>query len=572
MEDKKLKGSFYTPKILSDFLMSYIIEKYLTKYDLAILEPSCGDGQFISSFFSSLDIGKLNKLEIDLIDIDVDELFKASKNIPNDRRVSINSVCDDYLKQFIDHRKKYDLIFGNPPYIRKKNMKKTQIEVCETVHEIAKKTSKHINSKAKINNIWTAFVEAAIFSIKEEGIICLVIPAEIMQVNYAEEIRTLIQNEFDKVEIFAFNELIFEGIQQDVVAIIGVKGITKKSEHGFSFYQVNALSDLKEPRFTEKHSNIHRTTLDKWTNYILSDDDLNFVEKLKDKYYSINNYCDKISAGIVTAANDYFIISPSDVIKKNLHNNKEVIKPILPKGSAVPNLINFTEEDLSLLLNSDKRVNFIHFPDIPFNEVPENLRNYILEGEKNNSKKGELDKRFKMTKRKYWYHVPNTWISESLFIKRCDEYPKIILNSAGVHATDSFYRIVPKPNFKMKNIIFSFYNSLTMALAELEGRFYGGGVLELTPNEFKNLIIPYNPIVSDEQFLELDKMFRNKESLQNILNYTDNILLKNTPQHQLNRLREIRIKLVNRRLKNTSNDEDSLINTISDKEKAVLEI
>jgi hypothetical protein len=38
--------------------------------------------------------------------------------------------------------------------------------------------------------------------------------------------------------------------------------------------------------------------------------------------------------------------------------------------------------------------------------------------------------------------------------------------------------------------VFSFVNSLTCLTAELEGRHYGGGVLELVPSEIERLLLP----------------------------------------------------------------------------------
>ena len=66
----------------------------------------------------------------------------------------------------------------------------------------------------------------------------------------------------------------------------------------------------------------------------------------------------------------------------------------------------------------------------------------------------------------------------------------MLLNEVDMLATDSFYRVVTKEQYQDWRLVFSFYNSITLTLAELEGRFYGGGVLELIPSEFQNLLIP----------------------------------------------------------------------------------
>ncbi len=38
--------------------------------------------------------------------------------------------------------------------------------------------------------------------------------------------------------------------------------------------------------------------------------------------------------------------------------------------------------------------------------------------------------------------------------------------------------------------MFGFLNGLTALTAELEGRHYGGGVLELVPSEIEKLLVP----------------------------------------------------------------------------------
>ena len=554
MTDKKNTGSYYTPKILSEFLSKHIVQKYLKESNISILEPSCGDGEFVSSLFNHLDLNRVENISIDLFDINKVELDKAGALIPLSDKINKGLHHQDYLKYSLENDNEYSLIIGNPPYIKRKSLQKVQLKSCDEVHEIFRDSNELITSNGKVNNIWISFVEAAIMSLNQNGILCFVIPSEVLQVKYAKELRALIINEFDRVEVFAFNELIFEGIQQDVVVLIGVKGIDNINEHGFSFYQVEELTDLNEPKFTEKHNNIHRTTLDKWTNYILTDEELDFVDEKRNEYNSIKYYCDKAQVGIVSAANDYFILNDEELKQNELTRFRSVINPILPKGALVPNVANFTNLDFNLLKSKNIKVNFLLFPNLPKLELNQKIINYIDKGEeKKEDDTGELHKRYKMTKRENWYHVPSTWLSEGLFVKRCHKYPKMFVNEANSLATDSFYRIETKDEFNIRNLVFSFYNSLTFVLAELEGRFYGGGVLELTPNEFKEMSIPYNENISDEQFNTLDQMLRNDIDIQDILSFTNSILI---PNLNTSKLEEIRVKLFNRRIKKATKEQD----------------
>jgi hypothetical protein len=45
-----------------------------------------------------------------------------------------------------------------------------------------------------------------------------------------------------------------------------------------------------------------------------------------------------------------------------------------------------------------------------------------------------------------------------------------------------------------KDLVAGFHNSATLLSAELEGRNYGGGVLELVPSEIARLAVPLLPV------------------------------------------------------------------------------
>jgi hypothetical protein len=80
-------------------------------------------------------------------------------------------------------------------------------------------------------------------------------------------------------------------------------------------------------------------------------------------------------------------------------------------------------------------------------------------------------------------------------LKRSNNYPRLILNRAKAYSTDTAYRIkVKQASLKPDVLVYSFVNSLTALSAELEGRHYGGGVLELVPSEIEKLLIPVAPL------------------------------------------------------------------------------
>lgn len=109
-----------------------------------------------------------------------------------------------------------------------------------------------------------------------------------------------------------------------------------------------------------------------------------------------------------------------------------------------------------------------------------------------------------------------------------------------------------KNSQSVDNLIYSFYNSLTLSFAELNGRYYGGGVLELTPNEFKNLPIPYISITPDK-FKSYVSVFKSKSSIKDICNQNDFEIIKSIDSKidndNIRKLQIIREKLYLRRIK-----------------------
>ena len=88
----------------------------------------------------------------------------------------------------------------------------------------------------------------------------------------------------------------------------------------------------------------------------------------------------------------------------------------------------------------------------------------------------------------------------------------MIANTANAYTTDAAYEVTLKNNYDTKSFILSFYNVLTLIYAELSGRFYGGGVLELTPTEFKSLPLPYVE-VDETTYTRFAKRFSDKSSI-----------------------------------------------------------
>jgi hypothetical protein len=111
--------------------------------------------------------------------------------------------------------------------------------------------------------------------------------------------------------------------------------------------------------------------------------------------------------------------------------------------------------------------------------------------------------------------------------------------------------MLPSFNHYKPSLIAGFHNSLTILTSELEGRTYGGGVLELVPSEIAKLTVP---IVQLKSHLNpLDKVCRDAggqlDSTDTLIDATDEILVKVIPgiKPLLPTLRSARDRMRNRR-------------------------
>jgi adenine-specific DNA-methyltransferase len=110
---------------------------------------------------------------------------------------------------------------------------------------------------------------------------------------------------------------------------------------------------------------------------------------------------------------------------------------------------------------------------------------YLASGERE-----DLHLRYKCRIRDPWYMVPSVYASPVGMLKRSHSFPRLVLNELGAYTTDTAYRVRPAPGVSATGLVAGFVNSLTALSAELEGRHYGGGVLELVPSEIEKLLVP----------------------------------------------------------------------------------
>lgn len=490
---QKLLGAYYTPPELANLIVGLLSE---SSYD-KVLEPSFGGGIFLKELINNnITIG-----ELDAVEIESEPVKKAKKEY--DEYKNYKLIQEDFFDYYKDSsREKYDLIIGNPPYIRYQYLTESQrLEMSDILTSHGMKPNKLINA-------WVAFTVACVQMLSDNGKIAFVIPAEILQVAYAKDLRRFLANTLDNITLLTFEELLFDNVQQEIVVLIGEKKSVYKG------IRIIESKNINEFNFEEYRHNDYQEVYDvkeKWIRYFITNKESKLITKIqKDKRFKPFSSYGIINVGITTGHNDYF--SVTDKVSKK-YELDDVTRPLIGRSSHAHG-IYFTYDDWKKNLHEKKKSRLVCFPsNVEYSDYPFLHKQYIEWGEEK-----EVHTGYKCSIRDRWYIVPSVWVPDAFFLRRNNLYPKFVLNDCDAVSTDTMHRIKLHDGIDKNKLLLSYYNSISFAFTEFCGRSYGGGVLEILPNEMGRIMLP------DIMDIDIDISI-----VSSILKRVDNIVRNNVP-------------------------------------------
>ncbi|WP_037346894.1 class I SAM-dependent methyltransferase [Selenomonas sp. oral taxon 138] len=530
---QKLRGAYYTPLSLANAMTNLIAHEGIQ----SVLEPSCGDGVFLDSM---MQLGLLERIDsVDAVEIETSETEKLMQLYKEYEGVHI--LNEDFFEFYarVVNNNQFDLIIGNPPYIRYQYLTEAQREM---LSEILSNNGMKAN---KLINAWVAFIVACTQMLSKKGKLAFVLPAEILQVAYAEELREFLSNRFAKITLITFEQLVFPDIEQEIVVLIAEKGV---NDEGIRIISMNDLADFSKTYIDQYDFQEIRHVKEKWTAYFTTVQEIHLIKEIQSDPRFVK-FADLgvINVGITTGNNKYFSITEELCQQYQLY---DVTRPLIGRSSHAHGIF-FTRYDWEKNKASGKRARLICFPDhIPVANYPQKHQDYIELGEVHGENHG-----YKCRIRDFWYIVPSVWIPDAFFLRRNNLYPKFVLNLCDAVSTDTMHRIKFHPGVIPENALLSYYNSISFAFTELCGRSYGGGVLEILPKEMGNILLPRIEQIDSNLRSKLlnyiDLVLRNGEDIESALDTVDQELLINTlniPPEWCTQCRTIWKKLQQRRL------------------------
>ena len=316
----------------------------------------------------------------------------------------------------------------------------------------------------------------------------------------------------------------------------------RKVKLPYILYEIYEDTSASEPVFQNLIQK--NKPLKKWSNAVLADDEIMLLQNTAESYSAIKKM--GISApGIVTGGNKYFIITEQQMEEYECEG--QVLK-ILQKSSYISeNTIMINEKAVNKLREEKKPMYLLDLAGTSKTDLSQKLKSYLKWAGDQETGGRKLKDRYKCANRTPWYGVPIVNKGDVIFFKRYHIIPRVYSNRVTIHTTDAGYHIRLDEKWDKDSLVFCFYNSLTLAQCEFEGRYYGGGVSELVPSEFKNLTVPYRNI-KKEDIEALDQMFREKKPVEEIVSFVNSkTLAEDLDEQTIQRLERIRIRLLQRR-------------------------
>jgi adenine-specific DNA methylase len=429
------------------------------------------------------------------------------------RSIDVTWRNEDFFAAYRKLPRDFDVVVGNPPFIRFQHF---DADSRETAFSHLRKHGYRPN---KLANAWAAFVQLSIELLRPGGRLAMVIPAELLQVKYAAELRERITQMFDHVVLVTFQQLVFEGIQQEVVLLLAEGKRAAPGDHSVvhtleftdakNLFSVQSLSDAIA-HVPQKHA---RKDV-KWTALFLPDRAFASLERAyrTDGVHKLGDLA-RVEVGIVTGRNSFFVIDKEQAQNVGLNGFSQ---PLVGRTSSLRSIC-FDNKDFAA--HSDKHPSvLIDLTGVAEEDLSGALVRYIQEGEDAGVHTG-----YKCSIRKRWYDVPSIYVPDAFLFRQIHDAPLLVANLARATSTDTIHRVRFRRELSAPTVAAAFCNSLTFAWAEVCGRSYGGGVLELEPREAEELPIPLDAAAAiDEK--KLDGILR-KGGVEAALDYSDPIHL-----------------------------------------------
>jgi len=468
---QRLLGAYYTPDAIAEVLVRWALNGTPGR----LLDPSFGGCAFLEAGAKVL--GELgNKAaghQVFGVDIDAScvEYVRNSHSL-----CERNCTFEDFLSLSPGGLPgtPFRAVVGNPPYVRHHWVKD---EKRVMARRIADESSV---SLPETSSLWAYFVVHALAFIEQDGRLALLVPEAILQADYAETVRDLLEASFRQVRLIHLRERLFDRTDEPVVVIAG-DGFGEQGT--ITVHSIDTAAELEALLRGIEIARPH-TTLENGRRVL--PEALNAIDQILTS--GATTRLDSVATtriGIVTGANSHFIRSADDL--QRLGVPARASTAIVSRTKWLSSL-EFTAQDHKKVVDSGSRA-FLVRPPPTLEDAPGVVR-WVEEG-----RAAGVHQHYKCKKRDFWFRVDLPPRPDAFITSVRLGPPLLVLNRTKYRCTNTLYavRFNLPDGITPECIAMGFLTTFVALWAELNGRRYGGGVLKLDLGTLAELPLPIVP-------------------------------------------------------------------------------
>jgi len=277
--------------------------------------------------------------------------FLEQKTLVEDTEKERVNCFDWYSKEtgfgsIISKKRGFNVIIGNPPYIRIQTMKEWAPE------EVEYFSHKYKTAESGNYDIYVVFVEKAIQLLDDTGLLGFILPNKFFQAEYGKNLRHIISENKLLNEIVNFTD---QQVFEQATTYTNLLFLSKGDKKFFKYAEIrkleNPLDELSLIKTSVKYDN-SSISVDELPLSDITEQPWRFgfgkesalLRRLASIKPVLSDVCNKIFQGIITGADDVFILEfkntianevfelHSKALGKNVRIERGVLKPLL-KGS-----------------------------------------------------------------------------------------------------------------------------------------------------------------------------------------------------------------------------------------------
>lgn len=453
---QKRSGAYFTPDDVSAALVAWACRKPTDR----MLDPSCGDGQFLAFHHNSVGI----------------EQNPVSAHTAICRAPGALVHEGDFFTWALETHERFECAAGNPPFIRyqtfKGDIRRRALDLCLALGA----------RFSGLSSSWAPFLVATAGLLKRGGRMAFVVPAEIGHAPYAAPLLDYLVASFSTVQVVAVRRKLFPALSEDCW-LLYTEGFGGKADAIDITVVDEFLPGKAPPKPTTKIDLGEWRTV--WNRrlrpYLLpaSVRGLYAAALADPDTHRLADFAN-VGIGYVSGDNDFFHLRPSDA--QRLRIPSSFLQPSLRNGRAMPKK-QITKATVDDWRRNDEPMLLLRLTRDQ--ELPAAVCNYLDSSAGRHARQG-----YKCRNRKPWYAVPDVQIPDFVMSYMSGRNVHLVRNSAGVSCTNSVHSVQVRDRELATKLLPQWSSPFVRLSCELEGHALGGGMLKLEPREGGRIVFP----------------------------------------------------------------------------------